>query len=216
MNLAKSLLITLGIAVMFSTPLQAQDDTKARKILENSKTTFDNLKDFSADFVYSLENPTQRGSSVSKEGKLYYSNGKYAIIMDEQEIYCNLETMWVHLPEDEEVSIMEYDPEEGFDIESIFNLYETNAKARYDGVETVNGSSAHKIYMAVTDKELEFNQVNLWVNQKTNLLEKAVTTNRLQTKTTYKFQGIKTNQNLPDSRFEFDTNNFGGDVYDER
>lgn len=210
--------ITSGLVLIFLVLCLsgfAQDAT-ATKILQESKEKFQKLDDFSADFVYSLENPANPNTNISKKGKLFYSGGKYTVLLEDQEIYCDGKSIWIHIPEDEEVTILDNDSEEGFNIESIFNLYEEGSKARYDGTQTVDGRPMHKIYLAATDKNLEFNQARMWVNRSTKLLEKAVVTNRRQISTIYEFSNIKTNQGLPASTFVFDTTKFGGDVYDER
>lgn len=210
--------ITLGLLLAFfavCTSAFAQDAT-ATKILNESKAKFEKLKDFSADFIYSLENPSNTNTNVSEKGKLYYSGGKYAVILENQEIFCDGETIWIHIPDDEEVTILDNDSEEGFNIEKIFNLYEEGSKARYDGTQTIEGRPMHKIYIAATDKELEFNQARVWINRNNKLIEKAVVTNRRQINTIFQFSNVKLDQNLPDSKFVFDTKSFEGDIYDER
>ncbi len=209
--------ITLVLITLFSVCLGAfAQDATATKILNDSKAKFDKLKDFSADFVYSLENPSNPNTNVSKSGKLYYAKGKYTVILEDQEIYCDGKTIWIHIPGDEEVTILDNDSEEGFSIQSIFSLYEQGSKARYDGPQTIEGKPMHKIYIAATDKNLEFNQAKVWINRDTKLLEKAVVTNRRQINTIYQFNNIKMDQNLPATTFVFDTSKFAGDVYDER
>ncbi|MEM6262996.1 MAG: outer membrane lipoprotein carrier protein LolA [Bacteroidota bacterium] len=212
-------LLSLSIFALFAVAFTTQD-SKADKILKESKSTFDKLSDFSADFTYGLgsQDPTNNSRiSVQKTGGLKYSKGKYAIVMEDQEIYCDGTTMWIYLPEDEEVNVMECDPEEGIDIESIFKLYQGSSKSRYDGVEKLNGHDCHRIFLSTLDKELEFNQVMVWINTKTSLLEKAVTINRRQTKTTYIFSNIETNQGLGQKAFSFDIASHPDvAVYDER
>lgn len=210
--------ITLGLLLSFFAVCLSgfAQDTEATKILNESKAKFDKLEDFTADFVYSIENPSNSATNVSQKGTLYYSKGRYAVILDNQEIYCDGKSIWMVIPEDEEVTILDNDSDEGFSIEKIFSLYEEGAKARYDGTQTVEGRPMHKIYLAATDKNLEFNQARMWINRSTKLLEKAVVTNRRQMNTIFEFFDIKTDQDLPESTFVFDTEKFGGDVYDER
>ncbi|RMG64586.1 MAG: outer membrane lipoprotein carrier protein LolA [Bacteroidetes bacterium] len=190
--------------------------SSADRILEESKTTLRSLNDFSADFTYELANPGMR-NAVSKTGSLKYKQGKYVIKMDDQEIYCDLETLWIYLSEDNEVNIMDYDPEEGMDVESIFNLYETSSQARYQGEKTVNGAACHHIYLAIKDADLEYNQAYLWINKQTKMLQKISLVNRTQTTTTYEFRNMETNTGLTDAAFRFDVAAHSGvDVYDER
>ena len=203
-----NILITVfTISLMLGLAIQAigQDGEKAKKILDASKSKFDALKDFSADFTYGISNPTRKSASIEKKGAVRFSKGKYAVIMDDQEIYCDGETLWFFIPEDMSVNIMDYDEEEGFDLESVFSLYQTNAKPRYDGLVKLNGHDCHKIYMSSTDSQLEFNQVELWINKSTQLIEKAVTTDRRQTRTVFLFENTKTNQGFGNSSFAFNT-----------
>ena len=215
----KKNIITLGLLLSFFAvclPGFAQDGT-ATKILNESKAKFDKLEDFTADFIYSLENPSNSKTNISKKGKLYFSGGKYIVILEDQEIYCDGESIWIHLPEDEEVNIMNYDPEEGFNIHEIFSPYDEGSNARYEGTQTVDGRPLHIIYIAyVTDTNMEFNQARVWINQTTKIMEKVVLTNRRQISTIYEFSNIKLNQGIPSSKFSFDTKKFEGDIYDER
>lgn len=188
----------------------------ADRILEESKVALRSLSDFSADFNYELTNPGMR-NTVSKTGSLKYKRGKYVIKMDDQEIFCDLKTLWIYLKADNEVNVMNYDPEEGMDVESIFNLYETSSEARYQGEQQVNGAACHHIYLAIKDPGLEYNQAYLWINKQTKLLQKISLINRSQTTTSYEFRNMKTNTGLGDAEFRFDVGAHSGvDVYDER
>lgn len=190
--------------------------SSADRILEESKLALRALDDFSADFVYELTNPGMR-DAVAKTGALKYKQGKYVIRMDDQEIFCDLSTLWIYLRSDNEVNIMDYDPEEGMDVESIFSLYETNAQARYQGEQTIEGADCHHIFLAIKDPSLEYNQAYLWINKRTKLLQKISLVNRTQTTTSYVFKNMKTNTGLKDAEFRFDVAAHGDvEVYDER
>jgi len=67
------------------------------------------VKDFTADFVYSIENP-RKLLLISKKGKLQYAKGKYVVVMKDQEIYCDGKSIWIHIlgeGEDAELKIMD-------------------------------------------------------------------------------------------------------------
>lgn len=195
-------------------PSMAQD---ASAILKESNERFAMLQDFSADFVYSIENPTRLNSNVSKTGKLLYSKGKYMVKMADQEIYNDGNTIWIHLPQNEEVNILDYDPEEGFEIEQIFRFSERQKNnARYEGQQIVAGRTLDQINVSINNPELDFNQAWVWINPVTKLMEKIILINRMQMRTSYEFSNIIINQSLPESAFVFNLSNFKGDVYDER
>ncbi|MEO1451384.1 MAG: outer membrane lipoprotein carrier protein LolA [Bacteroidota bacterium] len=190
----------------------------ADNILQDSKEKLESLNDLAADFTYSISSPAIK-NPIAKKGAFKYKDGMYVVEMSEQDIYCDSKTLWIHLKDEEapEVTIMDYDPEEGMNIEAIFKLYEASAQSLLEGEETIHGVACHKIKLAIKDSKLEYNQARLWVNKKTKLLEKVSVTNRRQSTTTYEFSGIKTNSGFNTTTFQFDVSRFPGiDVYDER
>jgi outer membrane lipoprotein-sorting protein len=190
---------------------------EANSILRESNETFSRVQDFSADFVYSIENPSNVNTIVSKKGILIFSKGKYIVKMPDQEIYSDGKTLWIHLPQDEELTILNYDPEEGLELEQIFTFSKgQEEKARYESQEVVEGRPLDQIYLSINNPDLDFNLARIWINSDSKLMEKIIMINRMQTRTSYEFSNILINQGLTESTFVFDLNNFKGDIYDER
>ena len=206
----------LGLGLLSGAALQAQGDP-SEAILKESRATFESLTDFSASYSYELKNNAMKANKVSKNGTFKYKDGMYFLDLGNQAIYCDLESQWIHLKDDEEVTIVAYDPEEAVNIESVYKVYESNAKSTYQGTETLNGQKTHKILLSSLDQDLEYNQVTLWVNAKTKLLDKAILLDRNQTEEIITFQNLKTNLGYSMTDFQFNAAKFPGvDVYDER
>lgn len=196
-------------------------DGRAQKVLNDFESRFESVKDLSGNFTYGISNPSmsketmRQGVQKSGNFKLKRSN-KYVIDLEDQQIYCNGDKIWIYLKDDAEVVITDYEPDEGMNIEEIFSLYKTNASSRYDGVEKVHGVNCDKVYLVFKDNSLDYNQAMLWIGQKSKLLEKAVTIDRRQTKTTYEFSNVKSNNGFGDNVFQFDVAAHPDvDVYDE-
>ncbi|MEZ4827665.1 MAG: outer membrane lipoprotein carrier protein LolA [Bacteroidia bacterium] len=184
-------------------------------ILNESKAMLESLTDFSAGFKYSISNPNMR--PVAKTGSIKYKKGKYVISLEDQKIFCNGKTLWIYLPEDNEVNIMSYTEDEGVNVESIFKIYESSTRSRYEGETDIHGVACHKIFMAIQSDELDYNQAYVWINKKTKFLEKVVLIDRKQTQTVYEFLDIRTNVGFGDADFEFDAKQYKGvKTYDER
>lgn len=198
----KQIIIILCICLgLYDFSIKAQD---AEKILQSMEKKFENATDISGKFKYGIGNYNKR--TAEKEGEFILKKGdKFLIKLDGQEIYCDGEKQWVYFMEDNEVNIMAYDPDEGVNIDQVFNLYKSNAKPRYDGEEEVHNISCHKIYLAFQDNTLEYNQAVLWINKRNDNLVKAVTIDRMQTQTTYEFFEMKLNQGFSDDTFIFNT-----------
>ena len=208
--------LILGIGILTGATLWAQEDP-SEAILDESRKKFESLTDFSASYSYELKNEAMKANKVSKNGTFKYKEGMYFLDLGNQAIYCDLESQWIHLKEDEEVTIVEYDPEEAVNIESVYKVYESNAKSAYQGTETLHGNKTHKILLTSLDKDLEYNQVTLWVNAKTKLLDKAILLDRNQTQEIITFQNMKTNLGFSATDFQFNSAMHPGvEVYDER
>jgi outer membrane lipoprotein-sorting protein len=205
----------LGIFFLcFTAQLTVAQDQKAIKILNDSKSKMEGMADFTANFKYSVKAATR--NAATKTGKIKYKKGKFRITLPDQEMICDKRKIWVYMKKDNEVNVSPYDKDSGIDIEQIFKTYQNSAKARYTGEESIGAIACHKIEIATTDKKLDYNQVKLWINTKTNFLEKATLVDRRQTATTYEFSNVKTNNGFTDKEFEFNTAKYPGvKVYDE-
>lgn len=205
-------LLLVGIFLSL-TAFAPQED--ASRILRESKAKLESLQDLSAQFSYQISNPAMR--TVRKDGSVKYKDGMFVVALDDMQVYCDGTTQWFFLPEMNEVTVQDYDPEDEFSIEYIFNVYQASASARYDGTDVIHGVSCHKIFLAVNDPSLDYHQAHVWINTSTNLLEKVAMVDRKQTKTTYEFSDIRTNQGLANEVFQFNKEEHGNpEVYDER
>ena len=201
---------------LFHSSVHAQSDP-SEQILEESRKKFEALSDFSATYSYELKNPAMKSDQVAKNGNFRYKDGMYYLDMGNQAIYCDLESQWIHLKADEEVTIVEYDPEEAVNIESVYKVYESNAKTQYVGEEMLGSNKAHKILLTSLDSDLEYNRVTIWINSKTKLLEKASLVDRNQTEEVIVFKNLQTNQGFSLVDFQFNSAKHPNvDVYDER
>lgn len=208
--------ILVIIPLLMSIVAFAQSD-KAAEIIAKSQKKLESLQDFSAQFTYSIENPNM-SNPVVRTGGLKYKGGKFVIKMLDQEVYCDGVTQWVYIPDElaPEVTIMNYDPEEPW-IESIFSIYEASTEPRYEGTEKIHGVNCHKIYLAIKDSGLDFNQAYVWINTSNYFLEKTVLIDRRQTNNIYEFSNVKTDQGLSNLDFRFDPEKHKGvAIFDER
>ncbi len=203
------------LVVSFSAQGIAQD--KSAALLSESKAKFASLKDFSAKFSYGINSIEQRVKPITKTGDIKYQGGKYVVTLPDQVFFCDKKTQWIFLPNEKEVTILNFDPTESLSVESIFKIYEASSKSRYDGEEVVDGVACHKIYLTITDKTVDYNQAYLWVNKTTKLIAKAVLIDRNQTRTTLSFSEVKLNPGFTEDVFRFNKDKVPGiTVFDER
>lgn len=185
------------------TPMMSGQDDSATEILKKSQATLESLQDFSSNILYVITNPNMP-KAIPKTGKVKYKEGKYALVLSDQEIYCDLEKLWIYLKDDGEgeVEVMKYEPEEGGPLGSVLSVYQTNAKAVLKGSEEIKGRKCLKIYLTNQDPSLDYNEAQVWIDEETLLLAKATLLDRKKTTTIFEFTNIKTNVGFPDSDFQ--------------
>lgn len=212
------ILLTFSLLLATLAAFRPSDD-RASAILTESKKAFGNMSGFTARFRYSIKAANQNAKELVKQGELKYkkktsSNGhpRYYAKTDDQEIFCNGDKVWIYLRGDNEVSEMKYSEAagEGMDVESIFKLYESSADARYEASETLSGVACDKIYLAIKDPKLDFNQAYLWIGTKDRLPRKALLIDRRQTRTTLELLSLDTKAIPADAVFSFNRNNYPG------
>ncbi|MEL7340472.1 MAG: outer membrane lipoprotein carrier protein LolA [Bacteroidota bacterium] len=200
-------------ALTFFLFFAATTPDKASQILESSRNSLETLADLSAGFQYGISHPGTR--SVMRKGTVKYKpDDQFVIRFENEEIYCDGETIWINEKEGP-VIIRDFEPEEGVNIETMFEVYRAKSDPRYDGIESVHGVRCHKIFLKLKDPSLEYNQAYLWINESNELPEKVVLIDQRQTRTTFEFTSMKTDLGLSVADFRFQVPS-GKKIIDER
>ena len=112
----------------------AQTDEKAKTILDKMSEKYSNIPVYKTNFIYRLTNKVE---DINEEfsGEIMVKGEKYVLLMSDQEIFNDGETIWTFLKDANEVNVDYYMPDEG-DL-SPNNIYITYKKGyRYRWVET--------------------------------------------------------------------------------
>ena len=124
----KSLFILL-IAGATGLTAFAQEDTKAKDILDKLSTKTKAYKTIKADFQFTMANKAE-GTNESQSGKIEIKGDKYILSISGQDVISDGQNMWTILKESKEVQINEIDEEdeEVISPNKIFTLYEEGFK----------------------------------------------------------------------------------------
>ncbi len=126
----KILSLLLLLAVVFA--VKAQQDPKAKKILDKVSVKTKAYKTITVDFTYTLDNNQEDISETSK-GKIIIKGNKYKLDLMGAEIFFDGTTSWTYMPDAEEVNVSEpdEDDENAIDPSKIFTLYEQGFKYKF-------------------------------------------------------------------------------------
>jgi outer membrane lipoprotein-sorting protein len=190
-----SLLISLGSF--------AQQDTKAKGILDRLSAKTKAYKTIKAEFQFTINNKTE-GINESQKGNIQIKGDKYFLSIAGQDVISNGKDIYTVLKDAEEVQInnMPDEDEEGFiSPNNIFTLYEDGFKYKY--VKEENGEHIINLYpKEVEDKD--FHRIALYINKTKNQISTVKIYGKDGSLTTYKIKSFTTNATITDTMFSFD------------
>lgn len=196
-----------GILFLTAGSLFAQQDAKAKEILDKLSLTNKSYKTIQIDFAFTLENKT--GSvTETNEGSVALKGKSYRLHMPAMgmEVFSNGLATWSYLTQSNEVNISETDAQSDASLNpaNLFTIYEKGFKYTYIGEESVLGKTSQVIDLFPTDKTKEFTKVRLYVDKTKSQILRAKTFNKDGNVYTLSLKNMKTDQNLTDDYFKFD------------
>ena len=153
MKILKSILLTF-IAINIAV---AQNDPKAKKILDQMSAKYREVPAFSATFTQTLENKDENIND-SFTGTITVMGDKFKADVAGQVIVNNNETVWTYLKDANEVTISNYDPEAGeMNPSKIYDAYKSGYKYLYMAGEGT--AKYHIIDLVPTNKDENFYKI---------------------------------------------------------
>ena len=185
----------------------AQQDLKAKEILDKLSQTNKSYKTIQIDFAFRLENKT--GSvTETNEGSVALKGKSYRLHMPAMgmEVYSNGIATWSYLTDSNEVNITENDADSDAALNpaNLFTIYEKGFKYNYIGEESIGGKNSVVIDLFPIDKSKEFTKVKLYVDKIKYQILMAKTFNKDGNVYTLTMKNMKTDQNLAEDYFKFD------------
>lgn len=202
----KNFLLAALILAMTNMVL-AQQDPKAKEILDAMSAKYKSISSFQADLSYTMTNKTE-GIDESYKGKIAVKGDMYMLMMQDQEIYNDGTTIWTFLPnlDEPEVTIDNNNPEAG-DItpSSIFNIYQEGYNYLYLNSANIGGKIYDIVDLIPIDKDAQYFKVRIEIGTKDRLLRTFTLFDREGSQYEYLITNFKSDVNLSDSYFRFDT-----------
>lgn len=194
----------------------AQDDTKAKAILDGVSKKVAGMKSMKANFVLNLS-----GGKVkdSKKGTFALKGEKYHVMLSGQEIICDNKTVWTYNKEAKEVQVTAYNPsEQTISPAKLFtNAYSKEYKYKYKGEQKEKGKTYEVIELMPIDNTKKFTKIELKVDKATSMVSSGDIWDKNGTRIQYLVSDFVQNANLPDSYFSWDAKaNPGVEVVDLR
>lgn len=200
------------VAVSGST-LKAQQDPKAKEILDKLSQTTKSYKTIQIDFSFTLENK-KNNVSQTNDGQVTLKGKSYRLFMPvfSMEIFCDGTTSWSYLTEAKEcnISTVEEDNDATLNPANIFTIYEKGFNYSYVAEENLGGKVVQVLDLFPVDKSREFMKVRLYVDKLKSQIAKAETFNKDGNTYILLLKTMKTNTEFKDDYFRFDKTKYPG------
>lgn len=206
--------ITFLILACIGSLAFAQNDVKAKQLLDEVSKKMNTYSNIYATFAYKLDNNKENvhqetKGDVTMKGDLYNVN-----FMGTRQIYDG-KKVYTIIDEDEEVNISNIDPnsDDAVTPSRFFSFYKNGFTYKWDILQNVSGRKVQYIKLIPIDSKSEINNILLGIDIGTNHIYRLIETGNNGTTTTLTINDFKTDQALPNSLFAFDENRYKSQGY---
>ncbi len=198
----------------------AQQDQKAKSILENVTKTTQSYTSIQATFDYVMENE-EVDIYEEYKGSVIMKGEKYNLKLPQLgvDIYSDGSNVWTYMEDAEEVTVssIEEDSGELMNPSMIFTIYEEGFDFKYIEETTIDGEPIYVIDLFPTTDDIEYERIRIQIDKQKLLIKKAEMYSGEGNCYIINVTDFITNVNVDDSRFIFDVaNNANIDVIDLR
>lgn len=199
-------IISLFLVIFFLGQLSAQQDLKAKNILDdlaNKTRTYTSMK---AEFTIGLENMRDNvkeefsGSILMKGDKYRLSAMGSETFFDGKTIYTYLEEVgevYISSPEESENSILS-------DPSKLFTIYQDDFKYRFIADVNEGGKRLAEIDLYPNDLKQQFSRIKLFVDKDKLQVHSAMVFGKDGNTYVFVIKNFQTNLNIRDTEFTFD------------
>jgi outer membrane lipoprotein carrier protein len=204
----KKLSVVCAVALCFLImPAMAQNDPKAKAVLEGVTKKVNSLKSLKASFAVNLSGG--KGGSVkdNKKGTITLKGQKYHVTINGQEIICDNKTIWTYNKDAKEVQITNFNADEQTmsPAKLLTNFYDKEYKYSYKGEKKEKNKNYALIELIPTDNAKKFSKINLMIDKSTSMIAGGDIMEKNGNKVQYTVSNVTTNANVPDAEFAWDS-----------
>lgn len=201
----------LMIALLAFTFSQAQDAKSLLREVSAKVKSYDNI---TIDFKYNLNNSKENVNQDTR-GDVTLQGDKYVLNMLGTTRIFDGKNIYTIVPEDEEVTISTYNPQNDKEItpSKMLTFYEKGYNYKMDIEQNVKGRKIQFVKLIPIDSKAEIKDILLGIDVQTKHIYKLIQTDSNGTSYTLTVNSFKTNQPLSKTLFTFDEAKYKKDGY---
>ena len=191
--------------------VSAQEDQKAKGILDKMSDKYQNIPSYKTNFVYRLQNKTE---NIDEEfsGEIIVKGEKYVLLMSDQEVFNDGETIWTFLIDANEVNVDYYMPNEGdLSPNNIYAAYKKGYRYRWIEIKKVGSRTLDVVELQPEnpkDPDKIFFRIILNIDQADNTIHSWEMFDRGGNVFSYTISGFNPQFSADDSFFQFNESKY--------
>ncbi|NOR75076.1 MAG: hypothetical protein GQ525_07940 [Draconibacterium sp.] len=204
--------IILVIATLLITPfLWAQQDEKAKGILDKVSEKTSSYTTISADFSFSLKNE-EIEIDEKYEGAIKIKGQKYCVDIPNNgyTVISDGETLWTYMKDGNQVTISNIEDEgsELMDPSAIFSIYEKGFDSKFVAEKKVGGKTVYQIDLFPDSDEHDVSKITLLIDKATLMIHSALLYGTDENLYGIEVKKFVPNKDFSDSEFVFDASKY--------
>jgi len=208
------------ILILMFVATSAQQDEKAKSILEQVSKKTGSFQSIQADFSFTMRNTALR-INEKNEGNIILKGQKYIIDLPDMgiKIFSNETTTWNYMKNGNQVMIKNIgdNSEDFMNPAALFNIYEKDFSPKFLKDSTIAGKAVHIIELLPKNNVMDVSKVNVNIDKNTMMLQSALLYDTDGSQYIIEVKNMVTNKTFPDSDFVFDARKFPDvNVIDQR
>lgn len=189
----------------------AQNDAKAKAILDATTKKINSLKSLKANFALYLTSANGK-TKETKKGTFAMKGKKYHVVLGGQEIICDNKTVWTYNKDANEVQVSTFNAsEQTISPAKLFTgFYEKEYRYKYVGTRKVNGKNCDVVELTPTNASKQFKKVELAIDKATGIITGGNLWEKNGNQYQYSITNFTPNAAINDSYFTFNPKQYPG------
>ncbi len=206
----KSIFFTSAI-LLIAIFASAQQDQKAKSILDEVSQKAKTAKTISADFTFSMENKAM-SINEKNEGTIKLKGQKYVVDLPGAgvKVYSDGKTSWSYMKQGNQVMVsnIEDSGSELMDPSSLFSIYEKGFTSKFIAEKNVGGKTIYQIDLFPDKKEFDVSKITIEIEKATMMIHSAQLFATDGNVYGIVVKKMETSKDFPDTDFTFDAKKF--------
>lgn len=203
----------LLLATFATSPAVAQNDPKAKGILDGVSKKVASLKSMKASFTLKLKGGKGGNVTDTRKGDLALKGQKYHISLGNQEIMSDNATVWTYNKDAKEVQVSKYNPsEQSMSPAKLLtpSYFDKEYHYTYKGTRTEGGKTVEVIELVPNDKNKQLSKIELLVDKNTSLIAGGNYWEKNGNMYAITISNVTQNADIPDTYFAWNAKEHAG------